>query len=122
MRHLGAPAEGWSTASAINDRAQVVGISSPNSTFLWQNGKRTTLGRVPIPYVGMGAWPWEAPNQIAINERGQIAGTLQTGAGKSRAFSWMKGRMTYLALPRGADASVASAISESGQIVRECLH
>ena len=85
--------------------------------FFWENGKLTDLGQV--------AWTgW----QIAINNRGQVAGSRDNGRSgpappnpqRHRAFLWANGQMSYLHTPRGAVGSNAYAINDLGQVVGTC--
>lgn len=129
MRDLGTLGGRGSEAVGINDNGQIIGISFPTIAtwgapvgpvhgFLWENGKMTDLGQV-----ASAAW------QIAINSRGQVAGSRETGslgtaappnAARQRAFLWANGRMSYLPTPRGASGSTAYAINDHGQVVGTC--
>ena len=108
MRDVGAFGGKWSEATAVNGHGQIVGVWGSADTprgFSWKKGRVADLGRLA------------PPGQIAINNSGQVVGER---AWIGRAFLWANGRMTNLALPRGADASGASAINGRGQIVGWC--
>lgn len=79
---------GW--AQALNDAGQIVG-SVDSRPAVWRNG---SLLRITVPG-GYG-------EAIAINERGEVAGTtrdptLEGGGGE--AFTWRGGRTTVLGQP-----------------------
>ena len=71
-----------STATAINDRGQIVGYASTatrtNHAFLWENGKMTDLGTLPR---------YQASRAVAINNKGQIVG-YTTKTGQRHAVLW----------------------------------
>ncbi len=115
--------QGFSLASGINDRGQIVGWSWQNEdekwagsghAFFWQNGEMRDLGAL----LGL-------PNSRArdINNRGQIVGESFTfpafggpetfDRAKSRAVIWENGRMRILA---GARAQ-ARSVNERGEVV-----
>jgi probable HAF family extracellular repeat protein len=78
-----------SSATAINNSSQVVGISTKvhtthktqtytDTAFLWQNGKMTSLGT-------LGGQNSDA---YAINDLGQVVGTADTRTSSGHAFLW----------------------------------
>jgi probable HAF family extracellular repeat protein len=73
-----------STANAINDLGQDVGISDTARhfwhAFLWQNGKMRSLGTPG----GRDISP------TGINNRGQLVGYSDTASGKSHAVLWSR--------------------------------
>ena len=79
------PGHDRSWARAINNRGQIVGLSSfgPLSSdeihaVLWQDGVAVDLG-------DLGGYPTQA---LDINDRGQIVGWGMNGAGERRAILW----------------------------------
>jgi len=87
-----------SSATAINDRGQVVGISgacsnavgglSARHNVLWENGQPTNIG-------DFGGIAWNTP--MMINQRGDVVGfandSVDDGTGfDPRPFLWIKGR------------------------------
>src|SRR5438034_403707 len=103
---------GGSTARAydINDKGQVVGVSSTSSglnhAFLWEDGTMTDLGTLggPDSYA------------YGLNNRGDVVGSTTGAAGRSRARRWKDGTRTDLGAREGYTSS-AFAISDVGQIV-----
>ncbi len=105
-------------AMAVNDLAEVVGISSGTSTlpsiaFHWVNGSVQNLGTL----VGHGF-----SQARDVNSRGQVVGVSGACCGETQAVLWESG--TIAALPT-ADVGVlgevqgqeANAINDLGQIV-----
>ncbi len=104
---LGGP-ENQSEATAINDRGEVVGWSTPNTNctcthaFLWRHGKLTDL----TPLV----------RADDINDHGVIVGVGVTASGAYHAFRWAHGKATDLGT-LGGDFSEAGRIDNRGQIL-----
>jgi probable HAF family extracellular repeat protein len=114
-----------SSATAINDRGQVVGISgicdravgrfSAIHAVLWENGRATSLGDL-----GQQAWN----TAMAINQRGDVVGFANVAGGatpgsfRAHAFLWTRhdGIRDLGTLP-GDVLSEALGINERGQVV-----
>ncbi len=120
---LGLPGEkNHSTATGINARGQVIGISS-GQAYLWTptspngtTGSAVSLGGVPNGVGGSLAY--------GVNTSGQVVGIAGTTAG-SHASLWTPttpngstGSMVDLGnLPGGVGASQATAINDAGAVV-----
>ncbi len=116
------PAGNRSHADGLNERGQVVGVSSvgnPGALYshatLWRqhgnNWRATDLKTLP-GYVNSEAHAINNPEQI-VGEA-TLDGPGKPGQIWGRAFLWNRGRMS--ALP-GAEDSTAQAINDRGQIV-----
>lgn len=116
---LGSLGSGFTTATAINDSGEVVGLSYVTNTderaFMWQNGVMTAL----VSLAGTAA-----PNgsASAINNQGEIVGessfVTSTGLLFERATLWQNGQPVDLgALPDGSGNSYAVAINNEGQAI-----
>ncbi len=111
---------------SVNARGQVAGTvpvsdvghhvsgNLPCRAFLWQRGRRTVIAPTPgysATYVG------------AINNKGQIAGTLnETSDGATlvidnHAFLWERGKMRDVGEEAGWAVTSAEAINSQGDIV-----
>lgn len=114
---------GGSAAYGINERSQVVGVStgfgrvgSEGRAFLWQSG---TMRDIATPTKGvLFAWAF------AINDRSQVAGICRpavTPAQGEKAVArpclWQQGTITVLATLAGAPSSAPNAINNKGQVV-----
>ena len=104
---------GTSFANGVNNRGQVVGVSSTRDgsshAFLWQDGKMRDLGTLPGSRTGSRA--------AAINDRGQIAGTSWgTNRWTTHAVLWENGTVHDLGT-LGGKWSYATAINNRGQVV-----
>src|SRR2546429_3461944 len=101
---------GGSTAQAydINDKGQVVGVSSTSSglnhAFLWQAGTMTDLGTLggPDSYA------------YGLNNRGDVVGRTTGASGRPRAFLWSNGSMSDIGT-LGGDAAGARDLNDAGQ-------
>lgn len=121
------PGDRVSSATAINDRGQVVGISgacsnavgglSAKSSVIWENGKPTRID-------DFGGIAWNTP--MAINQRGDVVGFANRSAAvgvsfRPNAFLWTKGqpvRRLPLLAEHGPEArGQALGINEWRQIV-----
>ncbi|HVQ89697.1 MAG TPA: hypothetical protein VMU51_01555 [Mycobacteriales bacterium] len=94
---------GWSsTATAVNDRGEVVGASQTATgdwhAFRWSAGVLTDLG--------------VAGTAIAINAAGQVLGTV----GSTEAFLWSNGVLTRLGT-LGGGYTYVSGLNDAGQVI-----
>jgi probable HAF family extracellular repeat protein len=111
LRDLGTLGTGYSSARAINDLGQVVGISSApveHGTelhgFLWDGGP---MSDIASPSRGS----YDFPN--AINAKGQIVGYAVV---EERAIVWAEGEIRHLPVSPEAVKSNAYSINAVGQI------
>jgi ELWxxDGT repeat protein/probable HAF family extracellular repeat protein len=100
------------TPLGINDRSQVVGVSTTvggdTHAFLWQLGRMTDLGT-------LGGTFSEA---YVINARGEIAGGATVAGGDEHPVIWDHGRMIDLTPGAGpGSGGLATAINDSGEVV-----
>ena len=141
---------GETTATAINEKGQIVGFSccSPFRAFLWEKGRAVDLGTLGTPFaiasginnrgqiVGVSTEPgghyrpfiWEDGSMkdlgtwrgyghaFDINNRGQVVGIDYAGR-EARAFLWENGVMVDLGTVEGSNHSAAYAINENGIVV-----
>jgi probable HAF family extracellular repeat protein len=106
---------GFSAAYGINNRGQIVGVSTTSTgvhAVLWEDGTITDLGTLP------GHNYSEA---FGINERGQIMGlsgewTDDCNAGECTAVLWENGTIRDLGIPM-TGWGLPSGINNPGQIV-----
>ncbi len=111
----GLPHATSTTALAINDSGQIVGLSGdafPNSrAVMWEHGSVYDLGVLPGD---TGGWPWN------LNNRGQVVGTsvLATPDGLIfHAALWEQGRVFQLPPLQEGTFHMAISINNRGQIV-----
>jgi probable HAF family extracellular repeat protein len=92
MLDLGTLGGAFSQPFALNDRGQVVGVSSTptgeSHAFLWQKGQMIELGVAG-----------EASLAYRINERGQVLGSVQHADGTSGAVVWTEGVRERRSIP-----------------------
>jgi probable HAF family extracellular repeat protein len=105
MQDLGTLYGGESRATDLNASGQVIG-SSDSHPFRWARGAMTDLA--PGAESTGGA--------EAINDAGQVVGTLSRGRGSIRAFLWTSGSLQDLGTLAGEE-SAAADINASGQVV-----
>ena len=117
MTDLGTLGGTDSSATAINDRGEIVGYSttatSDRHAFLWRRGEMIDLGTLG----GIDSFA------VAINNRGQVVGRSDsvmaypdTSYWRSHAFLWQDGQMTDLGTLGGRNSG-AEGINDVGQIV-----
>jgi probable HAF family extracellular repeat protein len=102
-------AQGNGSATAINNKGQVVGYTFSSGdlrAFIWANGTMRFLG-------GLGGGSSFA---YALNEAGQVVGAARAPNGQLHAFLWQNGTMRDLGT-LGADASTALGIDANGRVV-----
>jgi S-layer protein (TIGR01567 family) len=105
--------EHYSRAEGINDKGQIVGVSSAGvdqlHTFIWQNGLMTDIGTLDHKLCSEAS---------GINENGQIVGYSDDGMGNDmHAFLWLNGSMTDLGTLPGGYNNCAYKINDKGQVV-----
>jgi probable HAF family extracellular repeat protein len=105
MQDLGTLYSGESRATDLNASSQVVGTSDSHP-FRWDRGTMTDLA--PGEENTGGA--------EAINDAGQVVGSLSRGRDASRAFLWTNGNLQDLGTLAGEE-SAATDVNASGQVV-----
>ena len=112
------PGGTYSYATAINDKGQVVGYSSPDinrapadtHAFLYSDGKMIDLGT-------LGGRPSDSSEAYGINNSSQIIGYSITADYQHHAFLYSSGKMTDLGALEESSYSEATAINDKGQVV-----
>ena len=118
-KDLGGDLANQSRPLAISDRGDVVVESTTNHlgssywAFLWRAGKKITFVQPFARRLSSG---------VAINERGQVAGWIGTGAVpepsvRGHAFLWQNGKLKTLNPAAGRRWSSASAMNARGTVV-----
>ncbi|MBV8344228.1 MAG: hypothetical protein JO190_04435 [Candidatus Eremiobacteraeota bacterium] len=117
LGNLGAP---LASASHINNRGQVVGVSGLAGSglfhaFLWQKGVMKDLGALPGGVFSNGT---------SINERGQVVGFSADASGNNTAFIWEDGTMkdlNRLVHASSLHLMIAADINDHGWITGDAL-
>lgn len=109
---LGAPKDGFSSARAINNRGQVMGMvgltrNRLKTVSLWTNGKRLDFGTLP-------GYLTSIPE--AINDRGEMTGEMETGHQNVHAFLARQGTLRDLGTLPGDTNSRGFAINARGDV------
>jgi probable HAF family extracellular repeat protein len=104
------------SGNGLNQRAQVVGESTPAGAnlshgFLWADGQITDIG------VLTGGETGNYSSAIAINDAGRVVGVSSAARQTQHAFVWAQGIMTGLGTLPGDNRSYATAINNRGEIV-----
>jgi probable HAF family extracellular repeat protein len=113
--------EAASQAIDINDRGEIIGKSwrhhlSPAAYgFIWRNGRLRRLEPGSKEAWTIAEWISSVP--VAVNNRGQVAGTYAVSAEYTHAVRWTNGRTIDLGTLPGRPWSEAVAINERGWIV-----
>ena len=98
-----------SEAYDINNRGQVVGVGTAGAA-LWEDGTMLDVGGIDLgPLIPVAI--------MAINNRGQIVGRIQTEIGWTHAALWDNGPIVDLGVLPGDISSGAVAINNRGQII-----
>jgi uncharacterized protein (TIGR03437 family) len=109
LTDLGTNGQSVTIPLSVNDPGQVVGLivgsSGASSQFFYQNGKFQNLQGFPSAGV-----------PFAINDAGQISGTLNPGPAGQAAGIWNGNSEIPLGLPAGAVVGWANGLSANGQI------
>jgi len=113
MRDLGV-IDAINTASAINDKGQVIGVTDHYTTsFLWQNDKYIPL-KITAP---TGFTSVQGSN---INDKGEMLGVFHRGgphSGESRVFLYSNDAVISVEPPQTSKNCNALGISSSGLVV-----
>ena len=128
MQDLGTLGGNDASATTVNERGQVVGVSytnrSPNETtglptmhpFLWENGAMRDLGSLGGTLAMPGSFTFLGGTRV-VNDVGEVAGTsLLAGDEILHAFYWSNGRIIDLGT-LGGSTSEALAINNKSQVV-----
>lgn len=128
MQDLGTLGGNDASATTVNERGQIVGVSytdtTPNDTtgvptmhpFLWENGAMRDLGSLGGTLAMPGSLTYLGGSRV-LNDHGEVACTSTLlGDELLHACLWSNGRMTNLGT-LGGSTSEALAINNRSQIV-----
>ena len=128
MQDLGTLGGNDASATAVNDRGQIVGVSYTNTTpndttgvptmhpFLWENGSMRDLGSLGGTLAMPGSFTFLGGSRV-LNDVGEVAGTsMLEGDEILHAFVWSNGSITDLGT-LGGRTSEALAINNRSQVV-----
>ena len=94
-------------ARAINNQGQIAG-DGDDGAFVWDHGTTRRIG-------SLGGGDIEV---MALNERGDVAGTALTPSGEQHAFAYVDGRMHDFGLVLSdACATKATAVNDRGDVL-----
>ena len=128
MQDLGTLGGNDASATTVNERGQIVGVSYTNTTpnettnvptmhpFLWENGSMRDLGSLGGTLAMPGSFTFLGGTRV-LNDAGEVAGTsMLPGDEVLHACIWSNGRITDLGT-LGGRTSEALAINNKGQVV-----
>jgi probable HAF family extracellular repeat protein len=128
MQDLGTLGGNDASATTVNERGQIVGVSytntTPNNTtgvptmhpFLWENGVMRDLGSLGGTLAMPGSFTFLGGTRV-LNDIGEMAGTsMLPGDEVLHAFFWSNGSITDLGT-LGGSTSEALAINNRSQVV-----
>jgi uncharacterized membrane protein len=125
IQFLPAPAgavscEAWDISDVgITDIGTIVGVCD-SIPALWNDGGSIELLNGDLMTTDSLGNPLQVPivsgTATAINSSGQIAGVITT-ATETRAAFWQEGNWIALALPPGANRSIAQDIDDAGRVI-----
>jgi probable HAF family extracellular repeat protein len=95
------PLSGSGSAADINNTGLVVGTTNAGSAVVWENGQRRLIAR--------------HAKAAAVNDRGLVVGTKSLPDGRTRAFTWRDGNLSYL--PSRGFYADAFAVNDMGWVV-----
>ena len=128
MQDLGTLGGNDASATTVNERGQIVGVSYTNTTpnettgvptmhpFVWENGAMRDLGSLGGTLAMPGSFTFSGGSRV-LNDIGEMAGTsMLDGDEVLHAFVWSNGSITDLGT-LGGRTSEALAINNKGQVV-----
>ena len=103
----------------LNDRCSAVGVNSRGEILINEIPDRLHLV-LRAAVVQIAAPRGTFIHGAALNDAGQVVGTVFGPTGKAKAVVWADGKMRYLPLPPRGRAGWARGINDRGDIVGEC--